>query len=130
MDWNQHGDYQLQWRSDVLLVRYEGTWNEIASRHLHRDAAALWARHPGPWAMVGLFDAWDGATPEAMQDWLAFFLDAVAHGLGAYAVIMPTGLHASMAQGLRQETAKRVTRKDCADLPDALDWLQNLGFKS
>ncbi|MBB2486279.1 hypothetical protein H5407_13735 [Mitsuaria sp. WAJ17] len=130
MDWNQHGSFHLQWRGDVLVVRYEGVWNEVAARHLHRDAALLWARHPARWAMVGLFEAWEGATPETLKVWLDFFLDAVAHGLGAYAVAMPTALHASMAEGLRRETSKRVDRKDCADLADALQWLSELGYAS
>lgn len=128
MDWNQHGNFHLQWQGDVLVVRYEGVWNEVAARHLHRDASVLWARHPGRWAMVGLFEAWEGATPEAMTEWLGFFLDAVAHGLRAYAVAMPTSLHATMAEGLRRETSKRVDRKDCHDLPDALQWLASLGY--
>ncbi|HLO94417.1 MAG TPA: hypothetical protein VK195_08875 [Burkholderiaceae bacterium] len=130
MDWNQHGNFQLQWRGDVLVVHYDGVWNEVAARHLHRDAAVLWALHPAPWAMVGLFEDWEGATPETMKVWLDFFLDAVDHGLGAYAVAMPTGLHASMAEGLRRETSRRVDRKDCVDLADALQWLGSLGYAS
>ena len=130
MDWNQHGNYHLHWRGDVLIVQYEGVWNEVATRSLHREVQALWTQHGGRWAMVGLFDAWEGATPEALKDWLQFFLDAVKNGLGAYAVKMPTSLHAAMAEGLRQETSQRVDRRDCTDLADALAWLHGLGYRS
>lgn len=129
MDWNQHGTYHLQWQGDVLVIQYEGVWNEVAIRALHRDASALWTPHAAPWAMVGLFEAWEGATPEALREWLGFFLDAVDHGLRAYAVAMPTTLHAAMAEGLRRETSRRVDRRDCSDLPDALHWLSSLGYR-
>ncbi len=130
MDWNQHGNYHLHWRGDVLVVQYEGVWNDVAARALHRDAALLWARHEGRWAMAGLFDDWEGATPEAYQCWLAFFVDATANGLGAYAVMMPSGLLADVVEPLSRETASRVDRRDCRDLADALDWLGGLGYRS
>lgn len=130
MNWNQHGSYHLEWRGDVLVARYEGVWNEVASRKLHRDAKALWQAHEGRWAMVSLFDEWEGATPEAFQRWMDFFLDATAHGLGAYAVKMPTGLLATVVEPVVKETTSRVERRECEDLPDALSWLGSLGFRT
>lgn len=95
MQFNQHGIYALHWQGDVLIQTSGGTWNDICSKNLHRDARLLLANNERPrWGLFCDLRKWDGTTPEAAEIWFEFFETCVERGMVIVAVLMPSTIHA------------------------------------
>lgn len=128
--WTQHGSYQLQWQGDILVARYEGAWNEVASHNLHRDAKALWtARGTAPWGLLSDAREWESGTPEALAAWWAFFEDAVKHGLIAVSDVLPSSFHATIVKAIADRAHALANYRPGADIPSAMAWLESQGLR-
>lgn len=131
MAWSQHGRFALQWQGDVLMARYEGSWNEVAAQNLHRQARELWQqRGPKPWGLLSDALDWEGATPEALQAWWLFFEDAAGHGMVAATDILPSGLHGAMVRDLALRAASLVSYQASESVEAGLRWLAGQGLAS
>lgn len=130
MHLRQHGRYELHWQAPVLLVRYEGVWNEQAVIALHADACALWQTWPpGPWAMLSDATHWDGGTPEVFERWTAFFQDAVRHGMTAVTDVLPSHFHELLVRELAEKAAREARHHTSHSLAEAWGWLATQGFE-
>lgn len=133
MEWRQHGSFSLHWQGDVLMARYEGSWNEIAARNMHKQARALWQQRgadAGPWGLLSDLRDWESATPEAGLAWWAFFEDGVRHGMVAATDIMPSALHQAMVKTHAQRAAELVKFQRSANIEEGLRWLAGLGLST
>lgn len=133
--WAQHGSFSLCWQGDVLVARYGGTWNDIASRNLHQEARKLWAERglqadgqARPWGLLSDALEWEGGTPEALQLWWSFFEDCVRHGMVAVTDVLPTQFHGAMVRSLA-ERAGQLARYQLSPSFDAgMVWLAQQGL--
>lgn len=129
MQLRQHGQYQIHWQRPVLLVRYEGTWNEQAVIALHAEARAMWQDWPpGPWAMLTDATHWDGGTPEVFVRWAAFFEDAVRHGMTTVTDVLPSHFHELLVRRLAEQASRMALHRTSHSLPEAWAWLAAQGF--
>ncbi|MEJ6004181.1 hypothetical protein WG899_01360 [Paucibacter sp. AS339] len=136
-DWAQHGSYSLSWQGDVLLARYGGTWNEIASRNLHQEARELWAQRglqsdgrAKPWGLLSDALDWEGGTPEALDLWWKFFEDGVRHGMVAVTDVLPTQFHEAMVKALADRAGQLARYQLSASVDEGLAWLAEQGLQS
>ena len=128
-DWNQHGQFSLTWRGDVLVLRLEGTWNEVAATRLRDEGGRLARERAGrPWGLLSDTTAWEGATPEALDGIWAFFEDALAHGLLAAATVIPDSFQALIIQPMAARAATLTNFHGCASVAEAERWLQGCGL--
>lgn len=124
MQWSQHGSYTLNWQGNILLVSYFGTWNDIAVKHLHRDALLLWQAHgEKPWALLSDGRQWESATAEALDAWWLFFEEGLRHGMCAVTDIMPSNFHAMMVSPLAQRASQLTRYTHSHDYDAAIAWL-------
>ncbi|GAA5175101.1 hypothetical protein GCM10025771_06370 [Niveibacterium umoris] len=131
MEWTQHGSYALHWQGDILVARYEGAWNDVAAKHLHRDARILWQlRGPAAWGLLSDARDWTGATPEALEAWWAFFEDGVAHGLIAASDVHASMFNSVMVSPLAERAMRLAHYRSSRSVDDALAWLAQLGLKT
>lgn len=130
MQLRQHGRYAIHWQPPVLLVRYEGAWNEQAVIALHAEARALWATlPPGPWAMLTDATQWEGGTPEVFARWTAFFEDAVRHGLTTVTDVLPSHFHELLVRDLAAQASRLARHRTSRNLAEAWTWLAEQGFR-
>ncbi len=79
-----------------MVLRLEGTWNEVAAEKLQEEGGRLAREHAGrPWGLLSDTAAWEGATPEALDGIWAFFEDALAHGSSPRPRSFPTAFRPS-----------------------------------
>jgi hypothetical protein len=132
IEWAQHGGFSLQWRGDVLLARYQGCWNEVCAQRLHREALALWQQRGSgrPWGLLSDARDWEGATPEALGVWWAFFEDGVRHGMVAVTDVLPSHFHEAMVRALAQRAAAMANYRHSDDVEHALAWLAEQGLST
>ena len=127
--WNQHGRFSLTWRGDVLVLRLEGTWNEVAATRLREEGGRLVRERAGsPWGLLSDTTAWEGATPEALDGIWAFFEDALAHGLIAAATVIPDSFQALIIQPMAARAATLTNFHGCASVAEAEVWLRSRGL--
>lgn len=132
MDWAQHGSFSLQWHGDVLWARYQGCWNEICAQRLHGQAQELWQQRGSgrPWGLLSDARDWEGATPEALAAWWAFFEDAVAHGMTAVTDVLPSHFHEAMVREQAQRAMALANYRHSPDVDSAMAWLAEQGLAS
>jgi hypothetical protein len=124
-----HGQFEILWHPPVLLVRYEGAWNEQAALALHAQARLIWQEPiDGAWAMLTDATQWEGATPEAFARWWEFFADAVQHGMVAVTDVLPSHFHEVLVKDLAVRASQLARHRTSADLTEAWDWLATQGF--
>ena len=124
MEWQQHGQYTLQWQGDILLAFYTGDWNHVCSQNLHRDARVLWAARGGaPWALLSDGSEWGSGTPESLDVWWQFFEDGVRHGMIAVSDILPSHFHTRMLSPLAERASRLVHYRRSSTRAEAADWL-------
>ena len=127
--WNQHGSFSLVWRGDVLVLRLEGTWNEVAATRLREEGGRLARARAGrPWGLLSDTAAWEGATPEALDGIWSFFEDALQHDLIAAATVIPDSFQALIIQPMAARAAKMTQFHGCASVADAEAWLRSQGL--
>ena len=123
---SQHGIYHLNWSGDILHVRYEGSWNEIASKNLHQDAKKLWEeRGNKSWGLISDASNWDGATADALDVWWLFFEDATKHGMIAATDILSSQIHESIVSPLAERAKQLVHYQRSKTLDNAYTWLSS-----
>ncbi|MBC3806894.1 hypothetical protein H8K52_05985 [Undibacterium seohonense] len=123
---NQHGQFALQWKGDILIAVYEGMWNEVAASNLHAQAQILWSVRQGKkWGFISDARNWEGATAETLELWWKFFEDAVANGLVAVTDILPTQFHESMVSPLAERASKIAHYQRSKDVDAAISWLRS-----
>lgn len=129
MQLRPHGNFEILWCPPVLVVRYEGAWNEQAVLALHEQARVIW-REPidGAWAMLTDATQWEGATPEAFGRWWDFFADAVSHGMVAVTDVLPSHFHEVLVKDLAVRAGQLARHRTSHDLADAWEWLADQGF--
>ena len=132
IDWAQHGSFSLQWQGDVLRARYQGCWNEVCAQRLHREALALWQQRGSerPWGLLSDASDWEGATPEALAAWWAFFEDGVRHGMTAVTDVLPSHFHEAMVRAQAQRAAALVAYRHSPDIDAAMAWLAEQGLST
>lgn len=131
MDWPQHGEFQLQWQGDILIARYLGEWNEIASQNLHRDALQLWIAHGNkPWGLLSDASCWGGGSQECLDAWWSFFDDGVHHGMIAVTDILPSEVHAMIVSPLAKRASQLIPYKRSFSIPEAVEWLGSHGLRT
>lgn len=129
MQLQPHGQFEILWHPPVLLVRYEGAWNEQAALALHAQARLIWQEPiDGAWAMLTDARQWEGATPEAFARWWEFFADAVQHGMVAVTDVLPSHFHEVLVKDLALRASHLARHRTSADLTEAWDWLASQGF--
>lgn len=129
MQLQPHGQFEILWHPPVLLVRYEGAWNEQAALALHAQARLIWQEPiDGAWAMLTDATQWEGATPEAFARWWEFFADAVQHGMVAVTDVLPSHFHEVLVKDLAVRASQLARHRTSADLTEAWDWLATQGF--
>lgn len=127
--WSQHGHFSLTWRGEVLVLRLEGTWNEVAAERLREEGGRLAREHADrPWGLLSDTAAWEGATPEALDGIWAFFEDALAHGLVAAATVIPDSFQALIIQPMAARAAAMTNFHGCASVAAAEAWLKARGL--
>lgn len=127
--WNQHGRFSLTWRGDVLVLRLEGTWNEVAAMRLREQGGRLAHERAGrPWGLLSDTAAWEGATPEALDGIWAFFEDALQHGLVAAATVIPDSFQALIIQPMAARAAHLTNFHGCTSVAEAEAWLRAQGL--
>jgi hypothetical protein len=125
----QHGDFHSQWRGDVLIVTYTGSWNLQAVQALHASLLPSWQARAGkPWAMLTDASRWEGGTPEVLDEWWLFFEDAVKHGMSTVTDILPSHFHALVVQALAERASKLAHYQRSQDIKSASAWLAQQGF--
>ena len=127
--WNQHGRFSLTWRGEVLVLRLEGTWNEVAAKRLREQGGRLARERAGrPWGLLSDTAAWEGATPEALDGIWAFFEDALQHGLVAAATVIPDSFQALIIQPMAARAAHLTNFHGCSSVAEAEAWLRAQGL--
>ena len=123
---NQHGQFALQWKGDILIAVYEGMWNEVAASNLHAQAQILGSVRQGKkWGLISDARNWEGATVETLELWWKFFEDGVANGLVAVTDILPSQLHESMVSPLAERASKIAHYQRSKDVDAAISWLRS-----
>ncbi|QLG89136.1 hypothetical protein HQ393_13280 [Chitinibacter bivalviorum] len=128
-NWVQHGEFQLRWQGDVLIVTYSGLWNEQAVIALRSAVMPAWlARGGEPWAMLTNAAHWEGGTPEVLEAWWGFFEECVSYGLLAVTDILPSHFHALVVKSLAERASQLVNYRRSNSMSDAARWLAEQGF--
>ena len=113
----------------MLVLRLEGTWNEVAAARLRDEGGRLAREHADrPWGLLSDTAAWEGATPEALDGIWAFFEDALASGLVAAATVIPDSFQALIIQPMAARAAAMTNFHGCASVAEAEAWLQGRGL--
>lgn len=126
-----HGEFELQWHKDILVVAYKEAWNREAVLALHAAARISWTAPPHrPWAMLSDLRNWAGGTPEALDAWWDFFSDAVSHGMTTSADVIPSTLQQLVVKDLYAKANTIATLKRCQTMHEAWQWLNEKGYGS
>ncbi|MBE9609976.1 hypothetical protein [Chitinilyticum piscinae] len=131
MQMQQHGQFDLYWQGDVLVVRYFGQWNRQASEALHASVRGQWQQRGGrPWGMLSDLREWGGATPDALDAWWAFFADAARHDLLAVTDILPSLVHELMVRTIAEKAGSLARYRNSHTIDEALAWLHAQGLST
>ncbi|QDL52807.1 hypothetical protein [Rhodoferax aquaticus] len=132
MKYAQHGEFSLHWQGDVLVARYTGTWNELASTNLHATAKQMWAAGlPAPaWGLLSDVREWGGGTPQALELWWEFFEDCVQHGLLAVSDVVPSPMLKLVLSPLAKRASALAHYHRGDNIEDALQWLASQGLRT
>jgi hypothetical protein len=131
MKFAQHGEFDLRWQGEVMVVRYSGEWNEVACANLREAARQLWANGlpSDRWGMLSDVREWTGGTPEALKLWWAFFEDCLRNGMCAVSDVMSSEVFKLVVNPMAIRAAELTQYHRSDNLSDAWQWLASQGLQ-
>jgi hypothetical protein len=124
-----HGQFDAAWHGNVLIATFRGVWNQESVYVLFAEVERRLAEPGAPkrWGALADMRDWQGATPEAMDEYEAGQPRLVAAGLTVVARVFVEGFFNKMIE-TRVRESERIPVLVTDNIDQAFAWLASHGF--
>lgn len=131
MQFEQHGDYKIWTKNNMLYAELSGAWNQEAAENFEADFMKAAKHLPAPWAHIAYLNDWELCSPDTFPVIARLVEWCIQHDLTRAAnIFSPSSLKEGFLNKMvvdEQDSFKRIVFDN---EEDAVEWLKNEGFKA
>ena len=129
MKFEQHGDYKIWTKSNMLYAELSGTWNQEAAENFEKDFMLAAQNLPKPWGHIAYLNDWELCSPDIfpviarLVDWcIEQQLTKAAN------IFSPSSLKEGFLNKMVIDEDENFKRVVFDNEQDAAEWLIEEGF--